>query len=418
MLPRQRLGVRHVTAALVAIALVALVGCSGETSSSSNSASVRPSASSASSSSTPMPTPMTLVWSRIAPAPVSGGYYPPAQAVWDGHEMLVVVSQFDQKTCSETLLSYDPATDAWSTVSDVPVPKGCYEGTDKAVWTGEELILWGISNAAYDPATDAWRKLPDPPGGAGDGGPSVVVWTGTQMLGWGGGCCDQQIAGGAAYTPATDSWRLLPKSPLAGRHAAGAWTGEEMIIAGGEGYAGFSPGGEPHVVHFADAAAYDPATRSWRRLPSMPIGRGGGYYTVTYDAVWDGSEMIVVGGTQTGSDRPLARGVAYDPSTNRWRWLPPMAFPRESFVADWIGDQLIVWGGIGEGGSIPSSGETYDPIANTWSQLPRSPLRARVDAVGVWTGEEFIVFVGTDARTLNRVPASVFLTDGAALGPA
>jgi N-acetylneuraminic acid mutarotase len=232
------------------------------------------------------------------------------------------------------------------------------------------------------------------------------------MIGWGGGCCDQELADGVAYTLATNSSKALPPSPLAGRHAAGAWTGEELIIPGGEGYAGFRPGGEPIPIHFADAAAYHPATRTWTKLPPMPIGRGGGYYTVTYAAVWDGTEVLVVGGTTTSSSEPLARGVAYDPSSNAWRWMAPMSAPRIGFVSAWTGRQLVLWGGTGVDGAIPPHGEMYDPSTDTWSAMPKAPLAARTDAVAVWTGTELIIWGGTDARTGDQ------LVNGAAFTPA
>ncbi len=358
-----------VTAVLVAVA-VGLSSCSARSTSSASGSptSTRPPSSSVTISPSVTPTPAS--WRRISALPTLGAYYPPPAAVWDGHEMLVVLTQADPKTyCKETLMAYDPSTDGWRTASIVPTPKGCFEGSDKAVWTGEELLLWGISDAAYDPATDTWRHLPQPPAGA--GGPSVVVWTGTQMIGWGGGCCDQELADGAAYTPATDSWRRLPPSPLAGRHATGVWSGKELIIAGGSGYAEGSVPGEASFTIFDDAAAYNPATRTWRRLPPMPVARGGGYNVLDYAAVWDGTKMLLVGGTShlSMTAAPLARGVAYDPATNRWRWLAPMAYPRTGFVAVWADDQLVVWGGIGAAKAIPPHGETYDPVANEWSAV-------------------------------------------------
>lgn len=405
---------RSLRAAVVVVSALALVGlasCGGTPNTSAGSSSAGPTATEPTSVSTSVSTaPTPAEWNRIAPAPVSSNYYPPAEAVWDGHEMLMVVNQADPETfCKESVLSYDPSSGAWRVLSEVPKPKGCFEGRDRAVWDGHELLLWGISNTAYNPTTDTWRHLPGGPSG---GGPSVVVWTGTQMIGWGGGCCDQESADGSAYTPATNSWRTLPPSPLLGRHAAGVWTGSEMIIAGGEGR---DAHGNP--THFADAAAYDPATRTWRKLPPMPIARGGGYYTVNYAAVWDGTEMLVVGGTTTGSTQPIARGVAFDPSTDRWRWLAPMQYPRTGFVAEWAGNQLVVWGGVGENGVIPPNGETYDPLTDTWSALPQAPLRARVDASAVWSGGQVLIWGGHDARTLdaNRVKT---VTDGAALTPA
>ena len=84
---------------------------------------------------------------------------------------------------------------------------------------------------------------------------------------WGGGCCDDYLADGAAYPPATNSWQRLPASPLAGRHTTGVWTGKELIVVSGVGVASRQP-----TVYsvFADAAAYNPTSRSWRRLPPLP----------------------------------------------------------------------------------------------------------------------------------------------------
>ena len=97
---------------------------------------------------------------------------------------------------------------------------------------------------------------------------------------------------------------------------------------------------------------------------------------------------------------------------------PPSKFVNDSWGHP-TGDQLIVWGGIGAGGSIPSHGETYDPVKNVWSALPKAPLRARVDAVAVWSGAQMLIWGGSDARGVTK-PIATFsaLSDGAALTPA
>jgi hypothetical protein len=398
--------------ALLTLAMVGFTACgstTGTTAGTSPSASTISPTATASVSQTPKPTPAS--WRRIPVAPIHGYYYTPAAAVWDGKEVLVVATKGGATgDCKEYVVAYDPTLDSWRAMARVPAPEGCFEGSDKPVWTGHELLLWGISNAAYNPATDTWRHLPEPPAGA--GGPSVVVWTGTQMIGWGGGCCDQELADGAAYTLATNSWKLLPPSPLAGRHATGVWTGTELIIAGGSGYAGPS---WRSFTHFADAAAYNPTTRKWRELSPMPVARGR-----DYAAVWDGTEMLVGGGTDrpSASADPLARGVAYNPAANTWRWLAPIEFPRTGFVCAWTGHQLVVWGGTAVGGTIPPHGETYDPVTNIWSALPRAPLSARIDAVAVWTGHELIIWGGVDARAGVDARIHDTLSDGAALTPA
>jgi hypothetical protein len=79
------------------------------------------------------------------------------------------------------------------------------------VWTGTELIGWEASNrgVAYNPARDSWRVLPRSPlathNGRGRLG-AVMVWTGTQMViwgGWTGAFKDAPFPDGAAFQPAT-----------------------------------------------------------------------------------------------------------------------------------------------------------------------------------------------------------------------
>src|SRR5919198_4648344 len=110
----------------------------------------------------------------------------------------------------------------------------------------------------------------------------------------------------------------------ADRHASGAWTGRELVILGGNDADG---------KVFSDAAAYDPATRRWRRLPPLPEPRTGA------TATWDGTEVLVIGGQGSLGAHPelYADGVAYNPATNRWRRVPAMEFPRQGHVAVWTG---------------------------------------------------------------------------------
>jgi hypothetical protein len=338
---------------------------------------------------TPTTTPPVGTWKLLPAAPIAGPYGP--AGVWDGKEVIVAgrIGITPPPYSKDLAAAYAPASNAWHRRPGAPGPEGMLEGADRAVWTGKEMLLWGVTNTAFDPARNAWRTLPDPP--AGEGGGSVAVWTGHQMIGWGGGCCGEVDGDGAAYTTATNSWKLLPRSPLSPRHTQGAWTGTEMILAGGEG----GEGEHGRAPVYRDAAAYDPSTRTWRRLAPMPIARAGA------EVVWDGRELLVIGGT--GPDHQgLARGVAYDPSTNRWRWLAPMAYPRAGFVAVWSGDRLLVWGGYSVGGghvsamSYPPHGEAYDPATDTWSALPKAPIRHRSYAIGVWTGSAMFVWGGED----------------------
>jgi len=340
-------------------------------------------------------------WQRLPAAPI-----PPPDAlasVWTGRQMLIFgrVSRAHPAHGFDVLAAYRPANATWRRVASGPGPKGETEGSASAVWTGREMIVWGKANAAFSPLTGRRRPLPASPI-ASRAAPTLVVWTGSQMIGWGGGCCGEAAADGAAYTPATNAWQKLPTGPLAGRYASGAWTGRELIIAGGSNAEG---------KVFADAAAYTPATNSWRKLASLPVPLQGA------TAVWDGHEMLLVGGRTpvAGRLRLATTGFAYNPATNRWRQLPA-AQGRIGGVAVWTGRQLLVWGGetLRAGRWVaPAHGVAYSPRRNRWSALPVSPLRGRVSATAVWTGRQMIVWGGQSIG--DTTPH--WLNDGAAFTP-
>ena len=91
-----------------------------------------------------------------------------------------------------------------------------------------------------------------------------------------------------------------------------------------------------------------------------------------------------------------------------------MEFPRQGHVAVWTGSQLLVWGGMtGETSAPrPEHGESYDPLTNGWSPLPKSVLRGRTSPSAVWTGTMMIIWGG---GSVGDDPAA--FTDGASYTP-
>ncbi|HEX9645216.1 MAG TPA: hypothetical protein VGC11_14590 [Acidimicrobiia bacterium] len=204
------------------------------------------------------------------------------------------------------------------------------------------------------------------------GGSPVMVWTGSELVLWGGEDADGLRAGepGAAYRPDSATWRNIAPAPLPATFgAAGVWTGTEMVVCCGSGS--------------SDAAAYDPVTDSWRSLPDAPLPAAQDEYA---EAVWTGSAVLVVNG----------RGVAgYDPPSDTWRTFaePPEALGRLNEVA-WTGDLLVVWPTEVSRGEYP--GMALDPASGTWRLLPDPELWPEAPDV-VWTGDELIVW-GSPAK--------------------
>ncbi len=113
-----------------------------------------------------------------------------------------------------------------------------------AVWTGSEMIVWGGYNvhigqlygdgARYSPATNSWTPV------AAANAPAArcyhtAVWTGTEMIVWGGANEPAYDQSGGRYNPATDTWTptsLVDAPSLRWFHTA-VWTGTEMIVQGG-----------------------------------------------------------------------------------------------------------------------------------------------------------------------------------------
>jgi len=349
-------------------------------------------------------TPSPGVWRLLPVAPVKTPMYNVA-AAWDGKEVLVsgrvCPAQTPPLGYTQTV-AYNPATTSWRTLPPFPGPRGCFEGGDNAFWDGKQLLLIGLTNAAYDPATNTWHKLP--PGGRGSFA-NVAAWTGRQTLGFGGGCCGEAYDVVRSFTPGTNSWSTPPSSPIDGRNGAfGVWDGKELIATGGsrEESSGFTT--------FGTGAAYDPAAKSWRTISLLPAPRQDAA------AVWDGSRMLVVGGQRIDSSAThyYPRGLSYDPSTDQWTSLPRMGYPRTGAAAVWTGSRMLVWGGatVASHGTVPPPhGEAFDPATGRWSPLAKSPLRGRLDPVGVWTGKQMFIWGG------HAADGDVFYYDGAIYTP-
>ena len=157
-------------------------------------------------------------------------------AVWGTGDMLVWGGHDGNTVPKNSGGRFDPQGNSWTAITTTGAPTARWGHT--AVWTGSEMIIWGgsdtaISNiifgdgARYDPQTDTWTAM------SSIGAPSArvfhpAVWTGTEMMVWGGASTlnlNVNFATGARYNPATDTW-----TPIA---AVGSPSGRCCHSAGG-----------------------------------------------------------------------------------------------------------------------------------------------------------------------------------------
>ena len=278
----------------------------------------------------------------------------------------------------------DCTNDTWTPISTAGSPVGRSGHT--SVWTGSEMIVWGGSNnnyvntgGRYNPVSDTWRPTSIGPFRR---GAHTAVWTGNEMIIWGGkyGAPDY-LNIGDRYDPSADTWTPTTVSgapTLRGWHTA-VWTGSEMIIWGGSNIDDiFNTGGK-----------YDPSTNTWisTSTTDAPIARA--FHT----AVWTGSEMIVWGGTGSNVSNT---GGRYNPVTDTWTPTSTLNAPsgRSGHSVVWTGSEMSVWGGL-INNALSNTGGRYNPGTDSWTTVSMTNVpTAREFHTAVWTGSEMIIWGG------------------------
>jgi hypothetical protein len=325
-------------------------------------------------------------------------------AVWTGTEMIVWGGWGDSADPNDgsplfPIIGgrYDPATDSWTpTSTEAGVP--ALRSDHAAVWTGTEMIVWGgwdgdlalNSGGRYCPVTDNWTptsmgaNVPSPRVGP------TAAWTGTELIVWGG---SNSVTGGR-YNPTTDTWTATsigPNVPVIRWDHTAVWTGTEMIVWGGWSYDGSA------YVYLNTGGRYDPSTDLWTPTSTganVPTGRS------DHSAVWTGSEMLVWGGEFLGypPSQVLNTGGRYDPATDLWTPTSTgtdVPVERRGHSAVWTGAEMIVWGGADQSGRL-STGGRYDPTTDRWTGTSTGTFvpSGRQQHTAVWTGAEMIVWGG------------------------
>jgi hypothetical protein len=224
--------------------------------------------------------------------------------------------------------------------------EACYgcPGSPESIWvyrppTGTSVSSERPSGALWPGIGSGLTALPAAPRVLAS---STQVWTGRELIVWGGNRRfgdPPHFNEGYVFDASTLAWRDLQPSPLEGRSwAAGVWDGEEVLIWGG------ATGYSPDDGSLADGAAYNPRTGGWPMLPPAPLDA-----TPVLGSVWTGREMIVIGASVS---------LAYAPGTNTWRPVtdPPADFGDASVV--WTGRDVIMFGDRSGNAAV---GAAYDP---------------------------------------------------------
>jgi hypothetical protein len=337
--------------------------------------------------------PANKTWKMMPPAPLSPREG--AAAAWTGSEMAVVGGSDGARVFGDAA-AYDPATNTWRPLASPPL--GPLTGAT-ALWTGRQLVIvGGLSSrggllssqshgvVAYDPATNTWTTLADVPVEAGWSVQSVTpAWTGTELLVWmswqrirSSGLFEKDA--GYGLDAGTKTWRELTQPIVQTNNAATAWTGSSVLVMGGE----YCPHSCPPPV--GSGAGYDPATQKWRAIPSFSVVQA------QWPASWTGRAFIDTNAGRHGFPGSREHLSAYNPISGRWVLLPPEPSPiaGDDSEAVWTGRQLLVWGQPSE---VLTSGTATKATA---SACISSHLTARTVSGGGEASQPFIVVAVTN----------------------
>ncbi len=281
----------------------------------------------------------------------------------------------------DTLFSYSRVTDSWSRlfITD-PVIQQIIGSTQHVLWTGTQVLLWDPVNkkgVKYDPIANTWNTMSEinaPDARIG----SKAIWTGTEMIIWGGrnNATGTYFNTGSRYNPITNSWITIPvPSGFAGRtDFAIVWTGNQMIIWGGKrtdlrNMTVVNPCfGSPSnyffnydsVTNYGDGRMYSPEFNNWAIMSSVnsPVHRYGA------SAIWADYQLVIAGGAFARPPEAYCGNCGFPGF--------PSPCPKNR-VLD----------------SVLNTGAKFDPVANEWTSIPPAP-RSFVNGNPLWDAEQYM----------------------------
>ncbi len=344
-------------------------------------------------------------------------------ALWTGKEM-VVIGGYDLATQSSiaSIKAYDPRSNSWR---EIPVPAGIGARHDvQAIWTGDRILLWGgfrrannssewvYSGGLLNPEDGSFQTLDKPK----EWNPKTftwdldarqsLIWTGDKAIIWGGIDTLTGDALGAIYTPGKGLNAMAGDGEFAPRRIAGhsaIWTGEKMIIWGG--YSGTS---DSTRSISNSGAIYNLATNSWEPTVSTnaPSARAG------HQAVWTGSRMIVISGAGVSAPLDLrSTSASYDIEKGVWEnWTSELIVERTSHRAVWNGEEILLVGGK-SARFRTFFGEVFafNPVTKRWRVLGASMQPTpRSNPSLIWTGSSAIVWGGQSADKVAERSGLIF----------
>ncbi len=324
-------------------------------------------------------------------------------------EWVVTFVAFDGVLSSEKSVKISIMDDEkWSTISNINAPSK--RNFHSAVWTGKEMIVWGGSEllpdgnvgltntgSRYNPVTNTWNTISTVGAPKPRHYDTIAVWTGKEMIIWGGTAKGDFLTDGARYNPVTDLWTPLSlvNAPTFTNHVKGEWNGDSLILWGQSDYDG-------GLTCNNIGVQYDPSIDKWSSLPISPLLNPTGKKCYELAGVTD-TKMILWGGIDYSINSYTSGIWSYDFQFGTWKELtqlnsPEPSYEYKSFV---VNNSIVIYGGLKDVGSscgnpgYANAGQIYDIKNNSWTTFKFGSQKTICDTDVKsmhWSGSEVILF--------------------------
>ena len=262
-----------------------------------------------------------------------------------------------------TVEVYNPQTDAWQRVADMPTPR---TSAKAAVVNGIIYVFGGYSSK--DRLILNW-KLP------------IVV---------------------EAYDPKTDTWTQKQDMPVSRINFRLGVVGGKVYLFGGT--TGF---GDGHEERMDRVDIYDPATDTWMKGPKMPTRRDPMAVAVASD------RLYVIGGRgwpKAGNGGPLLTVIEeYNPRKGQWQKKNDMLDVNQAFSTVVVKDHIYLIGGFAHAQFIATV-DVYNPQKDAWRDISKLPAHMMPYGAAAVNGKIY-VFAGYN-REEGFIPDVVVFDTG------
>ena len=162
------------------------------------------------------------------------------------------------------------------------------------------------------------------------------------------------------------NWELLPSAPPLQSPSLVQYKGGIYRVGG---LSARNRRGEKDDLHsVADFARFDPQTRAWEDLPSLPEPRS------SHDTVRLGDHLFVVGGWNLQGEENTWYSSAYkiDLSAEQLKWeeIAKAPFERRALAAAAVDGKVYAIGGMTSAHKLSREVDVFDPKTGEWSKGP------------------------------------------------